>query len=82
MHVQFDCHDLLGSLSDYLDGEARQELCRAIEAHMAECPNCRIVVDTLKKTIYLVHASAAPELPNDVRKRLYQTLELDDFLKK
>lgn len=82
MHAQFDCHDLLGSLSDYLDGEARQELCRTIEAHIAECPNCRIVVDTLKKTIYLVHATATPELPNDVRERLYQTLELDDFLKK
>ncbi|MGQ9832620.1 MAG: anti-sigma factor family protein [Candidatus Villigracilaceae bacterium] len=82
MHPQFNCDDLLGSLSDYLDGEAQEEICRAIEAHMAECPNCRIIVDTLKKTIYLVHATAAPKLPNDVRERLYQTLKLDDFLKK
>ncbi len=81
MHNHFDCHDLLGSLSDYLDGEARQELCRAIETHMAECPNCRIVVDTLKKTIYLVHATAESQLPDDVRARLYKTLELTDYLK-
>jgi len=81
MHTHFDCHNLLDSLSDYLDGEARQELCRAIETHMAECPNCRVVVDTLKKTIYLVHATAESPLPDDVRERLYKALELNEYLK-
>lgn len=82
MHNDLDCNDLLGSLAEYIDGEARQEVCRAIEAHLAECPNCRVVVDTLKKTIYLVHATAEAEthLPGDVRQRLYKSLNLEEFL--
>lgn len=76
------CDDLLGSLSEYIDGELRAELCRDIERHLAECDHCRVVVDTTKKTIYLVHASNDPQagLPDDVRERLFKSLKLDDYL--
>ena len=77
------CEGLLGSLSDYVDGELGAELCRQIEKHIAECENCRIVVDTTRKTIDLVHASNDPKtgLPDDVRNRLFKRLDLDDYLK-
>ncbi len=82
MHDHSECQTLLGSLSDYVDGSAREELCRAIESHLAGCPNCRVVVDTLKKTVSLVHASAEETgLPGDVRQRLYKCLDLEEFLK-
>jgi predicted anti-sigma-YlaC factor YlaD len=78
------CEDLLGSLSDYIDGDLRAELCRDIELHLAECEHCRVVVDTTKKAIYLVHASNDPQagLPVDVRERLFKCLNLDDYVKK
>jgi anti-sigma factor RsiW len=74
---------LLGSLSDYIDGELGAELCREIEKHIAECDDCRIVVDTTRKTIDLVHASNDPQtdLPDEVRNRLFKRLNLDDYLK-
>lgn len=50
------CHELLGQLSDYVDGALDPELCRALEAHMAGCDNCRTVVDTLSETIHLYRA--------------------------
>ena len=77
------CEGLLGSLSDYVDGELGAELCRQIEKHIAECEDCRIVVDTTRKTIDLVHASNDPQadLPDDVRNRLFKRLNLDDYLK-
>jgi anti-sigma factor RsiW len=77
------CEGLLGSLSDYIDGELGAELCREIEKHIAECDDCRIVVDTTRKTIDLVHASSDPQtdLPDDVRDRLFKRLNLDDYLK-
>jgi anti-sigma factor RsiW len=75
------CHKLLGSLSDYVDGELEQELCAEIERHMAGCENCQIVVDTLRKTIYLYKAaSSATEIAPDVRKRLFLRLNLDEFV--
>ena len=40
-----NCEGLLGSLSDYIDGELGAELCRQIEKHIAECEDCRIAVD-------------------------------------
>jgi anti-sigma factor RsiW len=77
------CEGLLGSLSDYIDGELGAELCRQIEKHIAECDDCHIVVDTTRKTIDLVYASNDPQtgLPDEVRNRLFKRLNLDDYLK-
>ena len=50
-----DCNDVLEQLADYLDDDARQELCRAIEAHLSICRDCRIEVDSVRKTILLYH---------------------------
>jgi anti-sigma factor (TIGR02949 family) len=78
-----NCHELIGELSEYVDGELAAELCEELEHHLADCENCRVVVDTLRKTIYLIHATAEqPDVPVDVRERLYHRLELDDYLKK
>jgi anti-sigma factor RsiW len=78
------CQSLLGSLSDYVDGTLDEELCQEIERHVAECQNCHIVVDTLRKTISLYHESAAEagEMPGVVRERLFRTLNLDDYLRR
>lgn len=74
------CRDLLGELSLYIDGEAEQSLCDEIEAHMAECENCRILVDTLRKTVTLYRALPAEPLPDDVEERLYKRLNIEDFM--
>lgn len=76
-----NCKSLLGSLSDYVDGTARDELCLELERHLADCEDCRIVVDTLKKTVYLYHSNTDTNLPVNVRERLFKRLNLDEFLK-
>ncbi len=80
-HDHKNCYHILDSLSDYVDGELREELCHEIERHIADCEDCRIVVDTYKKTIYLYHETVGePEIPSDVRLRLFRRLDLEDFL--
>jgi predicted anti-sigma-YlaC factor YlaD len=74
------CAQLRAQLPDYLDGEARAEICRAIEAHLADCENCRIVIDTLKKTIALYRAAPCEQVPPDVHARLVRVLNLDELL--
>jgi len=77
------CRDFLGSLSDFLDGTLQAELCQELEAHMSECENCRIVVDTLRKTISLYRADgSAADLPPDVRERLFRRLDLEAFARR
>ncbi len=76
------CRKYLGSLSEYVDGELGAELCAEIEAHMQECDNCRIVVNTLRKTVELYEQVApSAELPKGVRERLFARLQLEDYLK-
>jgi anti-sigma factor RsiW len=76
------CHELLGSLSDYIDGTLRAELCQELERHLEGCDRCQVVVNTLRKTIEIYHANGemAAELPQDIRARLFQRLDLADFL--
>jgi anti-sigma factor RsiW len=71
----------LASISDYVDGIAQEELCRELERHLADCDNCRIVVDTLKKTVYLYQSNSDTDLPVAVRERLFKRLNLDEYLK-
>lgn len=75
----YDCHHYLASLSEYIDGNLQEDLCRELEAHMAECENCRIVVNTLAKTVTLYHRLPEPEMPQAVRERLFRTLQLDSI---
>lgn len=75
-----NCHHLLDDLSDFLDGEASAEVCAEIERHLADCENCRVMVDTLRKTVVLYHELPQPELPQDARQRLYHYLDLESFL--
>lgn len=70
------CKDMLGNLSDYIDGELEAELCAEIEQHVSECVNCSIVVDTLKRTVTLYHEHGHEPLPDDVKLRLLAALNL------
>lgn len=83
MNDRNDCQALLDSLSDYVDGSLNEKLCAEIERHMSACNKCRIVVDSLRKTIYLYHTtSTPPAIPEEVRQRLYHRLSLEDYLDK
>jgi len=69
-----DCSKLLEELSDYLDREAREDLCRAIEEHLKSCHDCRIVVDKTRKTILLYQSDQAQPVPAAVNARLQEAL--------
>ena len=75
------CKELLSTLSDYMDGELSAELCTQLEMHLQSCDNCRIVVNTMHKTIELYQETASEtDLPTPVRERLFRNLHLEDFL--
>ena len=76
-HDHANCQELLGQLSDYIDGELEITLCAEIEEHLSGCTDCRIMVDTIRKTIVLYHEQAPEDLPSDVKDRLYRVLKLE-----
>lgn len=71
------CKKLLGTLSEYVDGELDPALCAELERHMAECRDCQIMVDTLRKTIILYRTAGHRPVPEDVKARLYAVLSLE-----
>ena len=80
-HTHDNCQELLGSLSEYIDGELPANLCAEIEKHLEGCDNCRVVLNTTKRTIDLVRIAPEEEaIPADVRERLFLRLKLDDYL--
>ncbi|HNB41360.1 MAG TPA: anti-sigma factor [Anaerolineales bacterium] len=80
-HTHQNCQALLGSLSEYIDGELPPDLCKEIEKHLEGCDNCRIVLNTTRRTIDLVQIPVEENVPDDVRERLFKRLNLDDYLK-
>jgi anti-sigma factor (TIGR02949 family) len=81
-HAHTNCEELLGSLSAYIDGDLGPELCLELEKHLAGCDNCRVVLNTTKRTIDLVQAPIEKlDVPEDVRERLFKRLNLDDYLR-
>ena len=79
-----NCQNMLSFLSDFVDGELNQDLCLEIESHLSQCPDCSIVIDTLKKTIYLYRKNSigSDQVPDDVRKRLFRCLNLEEYINK
>jgi len=82
MNKREDCHHLITTLSDYVDGSLDENLCSELEMHLRNCKDCRIVVDTLRKTIDLYHTTnTSPTMPDEVRERLYHRLDLEEYMK-
>ncbi len=74
MNMAGKCPDYINDLSDYLDGGVSPELCAEIEAHLGECRECRIMVDTLRQTVTLCRAGAEEPLPQALENKLKSLL--------
>ena len=68
------CTKIISELADYLDEALDSELRATIEQHLGRCKDCRIVVDTCKKTIQIFCNSEPAPLPPDTSQRLHDAL--------
>ena len=76
------CKQLKSQLSGYIDGELDDSICREIEKHIAGCERCKVVVDTLKKTVVLYREAPEETVPPAVHTRLIKVLEIEAKKKK
>ena len=68
------CQEMLRLLNAYVDGEIDPRLCEAFEHHLEGCDPCRIVIDTLRRTITLYRGEQHVELPKPLHDRLHAEL--------
>ncbi len=77
-----DCRALKDQLSEFIDGELDDALCEEIKRHMESCDNCRVMVDTLRKTVILYREAPQETVPPDVHDRLVKVLDLEQLKKR
>lgn len=70
-----NCKKLLTELCDFLDGELDDATVEEVKQHMGRCQDCRLLVDTTRKTIEIFCNSEPVPMPEDLRDRLHQALE-------
>jgi hypothetical protein len=68
------CKQVILQLNEYLDGELDLTLVQELSLHLERCEDCRIVVDTCRKTIEIYCNTEPLPLPPDVRERLERAL--------
>lgn len=68
------CRKLLGDMCDYVDGELPEELCKDLERHLEHCPNCRVMLDSLTKTIRIYREGVEEPLPEHLKTSLQAAL--------
>ncbi len=69
------CKQFLQELNDYLDPNVDSTIKIHLQAHVSQCPNCFVVVDTTKKTMQVYKGLEARSIPPDVETRLWAALE-------
>jgi predicted anti-sigma-YlaC factor YlaD len=69
-----NCRSIVKELSNYLDEALDTTLKTSIEKHLEHCDDCRVVVDTTKKTIQIYCNSEPAPLPDDTKLRLHEAL--------
>lgn len=69
-----NCQGLITELTEYLDGDLGVDVRVELEQHLSKCHNCRIIVNTTRKTIEIYCNAEPAPLPEDVRERLHSAL--------
>lgn len=61
--MTFQCTDVESRSSDYLEGMLAADEQEATRAHLAACPNCRMLVEDLRAALALLRQAEEEELP-------------------
>jgi anti-sigma factor RsiW len=72
--TKITCQSFLDEMSDYIDGALADDLRVSLEAHLAKCPNCWVLLDETKRTVEIFGSYDCHPLPDNVRNRLKQAI--------
>lgn len=67
-----DCREMLGVLSEYLDGELDPGICDHLERHLAGCDRCERFVESLRRTVGHIRSAAPAQLPEDLKREIVE----------
>lgn len=68
------CKKLFALLSEFIDGQLDQKLCREIRRHISGCNPCKVSLKTLQKTVDICKGLPTESLPEKAKRELRETL--------
>ena len=68
------CRELIKELNTYFDADLDPALRAEIEQHLDRCGDCRLIVDTTRKTIQIFCNAEPLPLSEETRHRLHDAL--------
>lgn len=69
------CKQFLQELNDFLDPNVDAVMKAHLNAHVSECPNCFVIVNTTERTLQVYKGMEPQSIPEDVEERLLRALE-------
>jgi predicted anti-sigma-YlaC factor YlaD len=69
--------DVYKQICDFMGEDLDAPACQEVAEHLANCPNCKVYLDTVKKTVTICRDNEKEKaVPKDVKNRLYKVLNL------
>lgn len=68
------CTEFLSRMTEYFDGEVSEQLGAEINAHLAKCEHCEVVVNTTRQTIQVYRDQQVYELSEPLRERMLASI--------
>ena len=69
------CDKFLDEMSEFLDENVHGGLRQELEDHVAQCPNCWVMLDTTKKTLKIYKGLELEPLSDSLKSRLMAAVE-------
>jgi predicted anti-sigma-YlaC factor YlaD len=67
-------------ICDFMGEDLDAPVCKEVAEHLESCPKCKVYLDTVKKTVTICQETEKEkELPQDIKKRLFNVLNLGDL---
>ncbi len=70
------CRPFIERLCTSLGEDIASPVCRELQAHLEECPDCALQIDTVRRTVEIYRAVPGEKVPGEVQQRLFARLNL------
>jgi anti-sigma factor RsiW len=68
------CHDVVGLLADFVEGQLPGDVHAELEQHLSKCPRCITQLKTYRSTVSLLRSIDEKDLPPELRCTLHSFL--------
>lgn len=71
-----NCRQAYLHICDNLDADLNSAKCREVRKHLDTCPDCRALLDSVKKTVSFYRSTPTPGIPSAAHNRLIKTINI------